>query len=166
MSHSEDTVDEAEDGFDQYVDTAMDGDCTYKGNDATLVELAAQMKGAGPHGVPRSRSRMNAIRKGRWPRPHVGPVSPMLTCLLIARLCLSRLVAVGGVDIKDRTYRARIYRMCFVGQEAVDWLVKTLRLDSREEAVLLGTSRSISVHISEMACARRRSRWRRRNLSC
>lgn len=47
MSNSEDTVDEAEDGFDQYVDTAMDGDCTYKGNDATLIELAAQMKGAG-----------------------------------------------------------------------------------------------------------------------
>lgn len=50
---------------------------------------------------------------------------------------------MGGVDIKDRIYRARTYRMCFVGQEAVDWLVKALRLDSREEAVLLGTSRSI-----------------------
>lgn len=54
------------------------------------------------------------------------------------RRALSEYAGPGGVEIKDRGLIPRIYKSCFVGTEAVDWLMKTLRLDSREEAVLLG----------------------------
>lgn len=46
----------------------------------------------------------------------------------------------GGVEIKDRAYKARMHKRCFLGDEAVTWMVKNLRLDTREEGVLLGTS--------------------------
>ena len=44
---------------------------------------------------------------------------------------------VGGIHIKDRTFRLKTYRQCFVGSEAVDWLVSYLK-SSREEAVQIG----------------------------
>ncbi len=43
----------------------------------------------------------------------------------------------GGLEVRDRNYRLRTYRRCFVGSEAVDWLVHHQRV-SREEAVRLG----------------------------
>jgi small-conductance mechanosensitive channel len=42
-----------------------------------------------------------------------------------------------GVEIKDRRYRLNIYTACFIGSEAVDWLVKYYKC-TREEAVELG----------------------------
>lgn len=43
----------------------------------------------------------------------------------------------GGLDVRDRMFRLRTYDACFVGREAVDWLVQHQRL-SRSEAVRLG----------------------------
>eukprot|EP00753_Platysulcus_tardus_P019868 PLAT7592.1.p1 GENE.PLAT7592.1~~PLAT7592.1.p1 ORF type:complete len:654 (+),score=302.06 PLAT7592.1:852-2813(+) len=42
------------------------------------------------------------------------------------------------VPIRDRVYRRRVYKTCFVGQEAVDWLVKSKKVRTRVEAVRLG----------------------------
>ena len=43
----------------------------------------------------------------------------------------------GGLDIRDRMYRLRVYPHCFVGREAVDWIVQHHRV-SRAEAVRMG----------------------------
>jgi len=42
-----------------------------------------------------------------------------------------------GISIADRMYHFRIYKRCFIGSQAVDWLCKTQNL-SRPEAVKLG----------------------------
>ncbi|KAG2440245.1 hypothetical protein HXX76_004357 [Chlamydomonas incerta] len=46
----------------------------------------------------------------------------------------------GGVRIKDRRYLFRCYRACFVGQEAVAWLVAAGAAAGPAEAVALGNS--------------------------
>ncbi|MGD1950888.1 MAG: hypothetical protein ACFB14_14740 [Leptolyngbyaceae cyanobacterium] len=43
----------------------------------------------------------------------------------------------GGLMIKDRRYKLKVYSKCFVGSEAVDWLVKNLDI-SQQEAVCIG----------------------------
>ena len=43
-----------------------------------------------------------------------------------------------AVTIRDREWRHRIYRSCFVGTEAVDVLLRQGRADSRAGAVALG----------------------------
>lgn len=43
----------------------------------------------------------------------------------------------GGLDIRDRMFHLRTYPSCFVGREAVDWMVQHERI-SRSEAVQLG----------------------------
>jgi hypothetical protein len=43
----------------------------------------------------------------------------------------------GGLDIRDRMFHLRTYKECFVGREAVDWIVLHQRV-SRVEAVRLG----------------------------
>ncbi|MEM6445772.1 MAG: hypothetical protein AAFY57_11685 [Cyanobacteria bacterium J06642_2] len=48
-----------------------------------------------------------------------------------------QMVAPGGLDIRDRRFRLRVYRQCFVGQAAVQWLMQTQNL-TREEAVWVG----------------------------
>ncbi|MEO1350093.1 MAG: mechanosensitive ion channel protein [Cyanobacteria bacterium J06635_15] len=59
----------------------------------------------------------------------------------LVALDLKQLVAamrnVGGIQIKDRQFHLKTYRRCFVGSEAVDWLVSYLSI-SRKEAVQLG----------------------------
>ena len=47
------------------------------------------------------------------------------------------MLAPGGVDIRDRLFHLRLYRSCFVGREAVDWLVRHAQV-SRAEALRLG----------------------------
>ncbi len=42
-----------------------------------------------------------------------------------------------GLEIKDRRFRLILYSKCFVGSEAVQWLMKTQKA-SREEAIRLG----------------------------
>jgi len=43
-----------------------------------------------------------------------------------------------GVEVKDRKYHLKTYPQCFVGSEAVDWLVKHASLKHRLSAVNLG----------------------------
>jgi len=48
-----------------------------------------------------------------------------------------RMGSSGGLDIRDRLYRLRPYQRCFVGREAVDWLVREQRIE-RPAALRLG----------------------------
>ncbi|KAL6051712.1 putative Proliferation-associated serine/threonine protein kinase [Balamuthia mandrillaris] len=43
-----------------------------------------------------------------------------------------------GVSVKDRKYHLKTYKKCFVGREAVDWLVQYLKLEDRVDAVSVG----------------------------
>ncbi|MEM8719184.1 MAG: DEP domain-containing protein [Cyanobacteria bacterium P01_G01_bin.39] len=42
-----------------------------------------------------------------------------------------------GVEIKTRRYKLKLYQRCFVGNEAVDWIISKTKL-SRTDAVSLG----------------------------
>ena len=46
----------------------------------------------------------------------------------------------AGVELKDRKYHLTTYQNCFVGREAVDFLINNGLANSRDEAVLLGQS--------------------------
>jgi small-conductance mechanosensitive channel len=50
---------------------------------------------------------------------------------------LKRLLAPGGVAVRDRRHLLQVHRQAFVGREAVDWLVTNEEL-TRDEAVELG----------------------------
>ncbi|AOY84568.2 MULTISPECIES: mechanosensitive ion channel domain-containing protein [Moorena] len=57
----------------------------------------------------------------------------------------------GGLEIKDRRYRLNSYGCCFVGSEAVDWLVKRCN-STREDAVTVGQiliNRGIIHHVAD-----------------
>ena len=43
----------------------------------------------------------------------------------------------GQLDIRDRRYRLKLFRNCFIGRDAVDWLVENQRT-TRENAVQIG----------------------------
>lgn len=56
-----------------------------------------------------------------------------------------------GLDIRDRRYRLNFYRACFVGSEAVDWLVRKQHF-TREEALEFGQilmERGIIFHVTD-----------------
>lgn len=56
----------------------------------------------------------------------------------------------NGLERKTRTFRFRSHKECFVASEAVDWFIKHLKLDSREEAVAVGealTHRGLIAHV-------------------
>lgn len=46
----------------------------------------------------------------------------------------------SNVDIKDRKYRLKTFKQCFVGSEGVDYLLETGHAQTREDAVQLGRS--------------------------
>lgn len=50
---------------------------------------------------------------------------------------VARMRADDGVEIADRRHLLRVHRRCFVGREAVDWLVKDGAM-TREEALAVG----------------------------
>lgn len=43
-----------------------------------------------------------------------------------------------GVTIEDRKFRLTTYKQCFVGSEAVDFMLANKMADTREDAVQLG----------------------------
>lgn len=45
---------------------------------------------------------------------------------------------VKEIDIQNRTYLLKTYKQCFIGTEAVDWILQSTYLENREEAVELG----------------------------
>ena len=65
----------------------------------------------------------------------VEKVSSLLTLDLSALVAAMR--NVGGIQIKERQFHLKTYRQCFVGSEAVDWLVSYLKI-SRQDAVKVG----------------------------
>lgn len=57
-----------------------------------------------------------------------------------------------GIEIKDRKYHLRKYEECFLGNEAVDWMMKNLNLKTRDDAVNLGqlmVSRGVLHHVTD-----------------
>jgi hypothetical protein len=52
--------------------------------------------------------------------------------------CLIELMR-RGLDIKDRRALLKNHVMCFTGTEAVDWLMRNLKLDRRDDAVTIGS---------------------------
>ncbi|CAB9515043.1 Dihydrolipoyl dehydrogenase [Seminavis robusta] len=55
----------------------------------------------------------------------------------------------SNVDIKDRKYRLKTYKQCFVGSEGVDYLLETGHAQTREDAVMLGRSLAHEFHLFE-----------------
>lgn len=55
----------------------------------------------------------------------------------------------NGVTLKDRKYLLKTYKQCFVGSEAVDFLVNSGMADNRKDAVVLGKALSNDLHIFE-----------------
>ena len=50
---------------------------------------------------------------------------------------VAKMRSVGGIKIKDRRHNLRLYKQCFVGTEACDYLIDNLEL-SIEQAIELG----------------------------
>lgn len=65
----------------------------------------------------------------------VEKVNPLHTLDLQALVAAMR--NVGGIQIKDRQFHLKNYPQCFIGSEAVDWLVSHLKI-SRQDAVRVG----------------------------
>lgn len=89
--------------------------------------LAAQHAGQ-PDAAPRVAAQVP--QHTNWPARAAG------TDALASQLW-HRMHSSGGLDVRDRIHRLRSYSQCFVGREAVDWLVRHQRV-GREEAVRLG----------------------------
>jgi potassium efflux system protein len=56
-----------------------------------------------------------------------------------------------GIDIKDRRWKHKNYIMTFLGNEAVDWLMRTLLIQNRNEAIEIAQimmDRSIIHHVN------------------
>lgn len=43
-----------------------------------------------------------------------------------------------GIERKNRTQRMRTHKDCFLGSDAVDWFIRVLRLETREEGIAIG----------------------------
>lgn len=54
-------------------------------------------------------------------------------------LCFLAESLADGVDVQNRRYRLRTFANCFLGNEAVDWLMVHAGCSSRKEAVALGS---------------------------
>ena len=63
----------------------------------------------------------------------------------------ARMREKDGIEIKARHYHLKLYKRCFVGSEAVDWLVKNLNI-SRTKAVAIGkrlVDKKVIHHVSD-----------------
>lgn len=56
------------------------------------------------------------------------------------------------VEVKDRKYRFRTYKQCFVGQDAVDALLKAGMAETRMEATELGRALAREICLLEHVC--------------
>ena len=77
-----------------------------------------------------------------WQENHqVKLISQTLSNISVNDVDLEKLVThmrnVGGIRIEDRWYKLRVYHRCFVGKEAVAWLMETLKI-SHAQAIKLG----------------------------
>jgi Domain found in Dishevelled, Egl-10, and Pleckstrin (DEP) len=66
---------------------------------------------------------------------------PVSKADLVSTLNLEELASkmrhIGGIKIKDRWYNLKVYPRCFVGSEAVAWLIEQMQLD-QADAIRLG----------------------------
>jgi len=71
---------------------------------------------------------------------------PWIACKQTACCCSQDLVALAQrmsreVEVRDRQWRLKKYRACFVGREAVRWLTRTADVaPSEDDAVALGNA--------------------------
>lgn len=77
-----------------------------------------------------------AAPSGAAQTPRSNPINALLVDAQI-QLLWQRLRTSGGLDVRTRQYGLRSYANCFVGREAVDWLVRHQAVD-RGHAVRLG----------------------------
>ena len=61
----------------------------------------------------------------RWPLRNVGSLAAALR---------------KNVAIRDRVYHMKVYPNCFLGKDAITWLVKSGTAGSREEAAVIGSA--------------------------
>lgn len=99
---------------------------------ATALVLGEQLRRAR---VFRHVAQAHPLRDGHY-FYRFTPVSEKLRALSPRHLAAD-LAGRGGFECKDRVYGRRRYRECFVGAEAVDWLVAHYAL-SEDDAVLIG----------------------------
>jgi EAL domain-containing protein (putative c-di-GMP-specific phosphodiesterase class I) len=71
------------------------------------------------------------------PGPAAPPALPLQPGTAVQRALWQRMRAQGGLPIRDRVYKLRNYPQCFVGSQAVDWMVAQLGV-SRAEALRQG----------------------------
>jgi hypothetical protein len=97
---------------------------------------------------------------GSWHLIHAKPIyifqnesNPLTDSLNLSERTLSmQEIArklLRGMHVKDRKYKLRTYRMCFVGCEMVDFMVQARIVSSREEAVELGTQLMAEMRLFE-----------------
>lgn len=55
----------------------------------------------------------------------------------------------AGVELKDRKYRLKTFKQCFVGSEAVDFLVSSGSAQTRQDAVRIGQALAAECHLFE-----------------
>jgi hypothetical protein len=70
---------------------------------------------------------------GRDERPRPAPIRGTLDIDML----IAQMRAPGGLDIHDRRHRLSLHPKCFVGGEAVSWLVRSTDL-TRDEAIRIG----------------------------
>ena len=69
-------------------------------------------------------------------RKHTSEIKQVLDTDFSAKICHEMHVS-EELEIKDRRWKLRIFKNCFVGEEAVTWLCKRLQI-SRSEAIEIG----------------------------
>lgn len=75
--------------------------------------------------------------------PQKAPLRPMSVALSLSLEQWRALIAhfkdpILGVPVRDRTWRLRNVPLCFVGSQAVDWLIVHKYAKTREDAVSIG----------------------------
>jgi potassium efflux system protein len=90
-----------------------------------------------PHGAPATAHR-NGHGGGHAPAPAVGQPHAPAPAVDIENVA-ARMRAPGGVPIADRRHLLTVYRACFVGSDAVGWLMRALDI-GRDDAIRIGQS--------------------------
>lgn len=95
------------------------------------LQAAAEVELYGPNGDKMPRPQSHQGPRADIPAGHAHIAAFDLDGLV------ERMRAPGGLDIRDRRHLFTTYPKCFVGSEAVEWMMRCV-LVSREEAVRLG----------------------------
>lgn len=67
------------------------------------------------------------------------------------KVLVQRMRTFSGLEIRDRWFNFRLYRLCFTGTDAVNWLTKETKL-TKEAAIELGNilvERKIIHHVED-----------------